>query len=344
MKEGEIVQYDFEVYADDTLIATTIQDLAKEREIEVEDHDYAPRYSISGMDGPFPGIKEAILQAEKGGEAEFEVSPKEGFGERNPRNIDYRRYVDIARIAQAQEKEVDRGVTLEIDGRTAIITLVTPARVRIDYNHEYAGMKIRSKVTILDIPSERDDIVLAILEMNVGGSEDFEFSEEDGILSIKVPSAISLGDTWSTQKLRIVTQLRKHTGIRHIRYIEEFFQKTEAFDEPEINVEVGDEGSSEMAEEGSSEMAEEGSSEMAEEGSSEMADEGSSGMADEGSSEMAEEGSSGMAEELPPKDFKDDGEAGSGSVGDEDLPSVDEDTKIPEEAGSDAAVAEPEEE
>ena len=37
MKEGEIVKYDFEVYADDTLIDTTIQDLAKEHEIESEE-------------------------------------------------------------------------------------------------------------------------------------------------------------------------------------------------------------------------------------------------------------------------------------------------------------------
>ena len=194
------------------------------------------------MDGPFPGLKDAILKAEDGGEAEFEVPPKDAFGERNPRNLDYRRYADIARIAQKQEKDVDRGVKLEIDGRIATITLVTPARVRIDYNHELAGKTIKTKVNIIETLTERDDIVKAILDINLGTSEEFEFSEEDGVLSLKVPSAVSLGFEWSTVKLRVVTQLRKHTGIKHIRYIEEFFQRTEVQEEPEINVDADNEG------------------------------------------------------------------------------------------------------
>ena len=33
MKEGDIVNYDFEVYADDTLIDTSIEELAKKQEI-----------------------------------------------------------------------------------------------------------------------------------------------------------------------------------------------------------------------------------------------------------------------------------------------------------------------
>jgi FKBP-type peptidyl-prolyl cis-trans isomerase 2 len=246
MKEGEIVKYDFEVYADDELIDTTVQDLAKEHDIEVEDGLYSPRYAIIGMDGAYPGIKDALLQAEDGGDAEFEVSAKDAFGERNPRNLDYRRYSDIAMIANKQEKEVNRGVKLDIDGRVAMITLVTPARVRIDFNHELAGKVIKSKVSIKETLTEQDAIIRAILEMNVGSSDDFDIIVDDDILSITIPSAISLGYEWSALKLRVVTQLRKQTGIKNIRYIEEFFQKAEvaadadAETETEITVGTGD--------------------------------------------------------------------------------------------------------
>ena len=231
MIEGEIVRYDFEVYADDTLIDTTSEELAKEQEIHDENAEYQPRYAIIGMEGPFPGLKDALLQAETDGESEVEVEPKDAFGERNPRYLDYRRYADIARIANQQEKDVERGQTLEIDGRIATITLITPARVRIDYNHAHAGKKIRSKVFVRGVLSETDEIINAILQMNIGNENEFEFSEEDGILSMKVPSSVSLGLDWTTMKLRVVTQLRKHTGIKNIRYIEEFFQKTETIED-----------------------------------------------------------------------------------------------------------------
>lgn len=263
MKEGEIVKYDFEVFADDTLIDTTIQDLAKEHDIEVEDAPYSPRFTITGMDGAYPGMKDALLLAEEGKEGEFEVSAKDAFGERNPRNLDYRRYADVARIANQQEKEVDRGVKLEIDGRIATITLITPARVRIDFNHELAGKIIKTKVNIVEVITEQDAIINAILEMNVGTIEDFEFSVEDDILAIKIPTAISLGFEWPTLKLRVVTQLRKHTGIKNIRYIEEFFQKTEVASEPEITVEAGQVAAEETPEEGVEETPDEPSIEEA---------------------------------------------------------------------------------
>jgi len=227
MKEGEIVRYDFEVYADETLIDTSIEDRAKEHEIFSEDAEYQPQLIISGIESQYPGLKDAIIKAEEGGEAEVEVEPKDAFGERKPRNLDYRRYADIARIANQQEKEVERGVKLDFDGRTGIITLITPARVRIDFNHEYAGKKITSKVKIIEILKEKEDIIESIFRMNVGTSQEFEFSEEDGVLDIKVPSAVSLGLDWANVKLIVVGQLRKHTGIKNIRYIEEFFQKTD---------------------------------------------------------------------------------------------------------------------
>jgi len=231
MKEGEIVRYDFEVYADETLIDTTIEERAKEHEIHNEEGQYSPQFAIVGMEGMYPGLKDAIVNAEEGGAGEAEVEAKEAFGERNPRNLDYRRYSDVAYIANKQEKEVERGVKLEIDGRIALISLITPSRVRLDFNHEFAGKKIISKVKVLEVVKENDDIINAIIQMNTGDSTEFEFSEEDGVLSVKVPSGISLGLDWTTVKLRVVTQLRKHTGIKNIRYVEEFFQKTDIQDE-----------------------------------------------------------------------------------------------------------------
>ena len=91
-----------------------------------------------------------------------------------------------------------------------------------------------------------------------------------------------------------MTQLRKHTGIKNIRYVEEFFQKTETIEEPEITVDVGDQPAGEEP------------------------------VAEAEKPEAAGEEKPDVAEELPPEDY--DAEPKSGD----------------EDAGSDAAVAEPE--
>ncbi len=230
MKEGEIITYDFEVYADEKLIATSIEELAKENEIHDEEFTYGPAYIITGMEGPFPGIKTAIEQIEEGEESESIVEPKEAFGERKTRDIEQYRYKDIAYMASQQEKELERGVELEIQGRTGVVSLVTAARVRVDFNHIHAGKTITSKVKIVKVLKERDELIRAILEMHTGKGDDFDFSEEDGILIVKIPQIVSLDSEWAGMKLLVVSQLRRHSGIKNIRYVEEFFQKIEKAD------------------------------------------------------------------------------------------------------------------
>ncbi len=225
MKEGDIVNYDFEVYADDTLIDTSIEELAKKQEIFSEEKTYGPKYIIVGTDGPYKGIKDALETAEEGGEAEVVLKPGEGFSKKNPSLVKYFRYSDVAYWANLQEKNVERGEKIDINGKEGIINLVTPARVRVDFNPEHAGKTLKVKVKVNSVVTGKDEILRAIIEMNMGTSEGFEFNEEDDVLNIKVPSGIGLTEDWLTAKLMVVTQIRRHTGIKNIRYIEEFFQK-----------------------------------------------------------------------------------------------------------------------
>jgi len=225
MNKGDIVSYDFEVYADDTLIDTSIEELAKEQEIFSEEKTYGSKYIVVGTDGPYKGIKDALETAEEGGEAEVVLKPGEGFEKRNPGLVKYFRYSDVAYWANIQEKKVERGEKIDINGKEGIINLVTPARVRVDFNPVHAGKTLKVKVKVNSVVTGKDEILRAIIEMNIGTSEGFEFSEEDGVLNIKVPSGIGLTEDWLTAKLRVVTQIRRHTGIKNIRHIEEFFQK-----------------------------------------------------------------------------------------------------------------------
>lgn len=230
MKEGEIITYDFEVYADEKLIATSIEELAKENDIHDEEYTYGPAYIISGMEGPFPGIKAAIDEVEEGGESEITVEPKEAFGERKTRDVEQFRPKDVSYIASQQEKELERGVELEIQGRIGVISLVTASRVRVDFNHIHAGKIIKSKVKIVKVLEDRDELIRAILEMHTGKGDDFDFSEDDGVLIVKIPQIVSLDTDWAGMKLLVVSQLRRHSGIKNIRYVEEFFQKIEKVD------------------------------------------------------------------------------------------------------------------
>ncbi|HIE41305.1 MAG TPA: hypothetical protein EYP80_01435, partial [Candidatus Aenigmarchaeota archaeon] len=192
MKQGDIVSYDFEVYADDTLIDTSIEELAREHDIFNEEKNYGSRYTVVGTGGPYPGIGEALEKAEVGGEAEVVLEPGKGFKERNPRNVKYFRYPDVAYWAGLQDKKVERGETIVINGQQGIIDLVTSSRVRVDFNPEHAGKTLKVKVKVNRIVKDKDEILRAIIEMNVGSSEGFEFSEEDGVLNIKIPSTVGI--------------------------------------------------------------------------------------------------------------------------------------------------------
>jgi len=147
MKEGEFIEIEYvgRVKLTDEIFDLTSEELAKKEKIFNPKHNYGPALVIVGSGMVIPGVMKEIVKMEVGEERQFEVSPSEGFGMRNPKLI---RIIPFSKFIENKINPVPGGY-FEIDGMQAKVQSVSGGRVRVDFNNPLAGKQLVYKVRIL---------------------------------------------------------------------------------------------------------------------------------------------------------------------------------------------------
>lgn len=230
VQRGDIIHLDYDLWIaeDNILFETTHKELAEKHEISEEDAIYKPVPLIVDEGKAVQGLYDSLLAAEVEKEYEIDVPPEKGLGDRDPKLVEWHMMNEIKR--QKLEPMVGQGITIKDKSgreRTGVVTMLSPRRVRVDYNNPLAGKTLRYKYTIVDKAETPEDKISIILEMDFGRNDDFEITTDKDDVKIKLPDVCKYDQLWLIAKYKVVNDLREYAGFKKIRFIEEYVKKEE---------------------------------------------------------------------------------------------------------------------
>lgn len=219
LEEGDIVLVDFEARTEDgELFDTTRFDVAEEAGWDVEEDELAPMPVLLGDQRIVPGFEEALLEHEVGDEDEIEVPPTKAFGEHDADRV----RVFPRRDFEKKDMEPRPGMSVEINGQRGRVVQATASRVRVDFNHPFAGKTLSYDFEIVEKVTDADGVVEAILALDYGTQEaqGFEVEVEDDVATVTVPQDASFDPQWFMAKHQIGHDVFDHTELDEIRFVD----------------------------------------------------------------------------------------------------------------------------
>ena len=220
MEDGAIIHVDYDLFSGETgdLIETTSEDMAKEHDMHQEGRTYAPMVCVVGSGGLIPGFEAALLDAKVGKEVECEISPEDGYGEKDATMAEV---ISIDKLKRAVQdpQSLYIGAPVSIGGRQGYLTYLAAGRAKIDYNHPMAGKTLKYVFTVVKELKGKDDKVLGLLESNTGHSG-FEVSFKGDDLSITMPQSMLFDPNAAMLKFRLVTIIRDAMECGKVSFIE----------------------------------------------------------------------------------------------------------------------------
>ena len=217
----KMVRLDYKAYLADVerLYDTTSEDVAKEADIHNENYTYAPMAYIVGSKKLFPALEEAIDKADVGKEYEVLIPAEDAAGPRNPKLIEIYPLRDFYK----QDINPYPGLQVTLGNRTGTVMSVGAGRVKVDFNSPLAGHDLLYKFTVTQILEEPAEKAKAIVEVNFGSSDGFEFTFPGDKVSVVLPEISKFHQEWPVARFKIVTDLRAAFGVDTVEFIEIWF-------------------------------------------------------------------------------------------------------------------------
>ncbi len=113
--------------------------------------DGSPATFSVGDGNLLPGFEQVLMGLYAGDEKEFPISPEQGFGQRNPNNIQ-----EIPKNSFADDIELEEGLMVSFaDAQQAelpgVVAEVNDDVVKVDFNHPLAGRDLIFEVRIIAV-------------------------------------------------------------------------------------------------------------------------------------------------------------------------------------------------
>lgn len=218
----------------ETLVSTTSKELAEKEKIYSPDVRYKPEVVCLGRTKLLPKVEEMLRDAEPGKTYEVVLEPKDAFGERSAdliRIFPLNQILNLPEFREGRETlEVGKTVKLRDENgvlREGKIITVTAGRVRIDFNHPYAGKKVKFRFKVERALHTETEKITALIEMIYGNSEGFEVEVHGVDVKIKVPERAIFDIAWVTAKARLIVEIKQRFKSKKVIFIEEYVIKRE---------------------------------------------------------------------------------------------------------------------
>lgn len=164
INNGDFVRLNFtgKVKETDDVFDTTIEDVAKDGDIYVEEKTYQPLPIVVGANHILPAIEEAIEGLEAGESKTIEVESKDAFGDRSS---------DLVQLIPMREFKKQGmtpvpGMPITAGDRSGKILTVNGGRVKVDFNHELAGKDLIYDIKVIDIIEDDEDKIKSLIELH----------------------------------------------------------------------------------------------------------------------------------------------------------------------------------
>jgi FKBP-type peptidyl-prolyl cis-trans isomerase SlyD len=302
VQKGDVIRlhYTGKVKETGEIFDTTFEDVAKEAGIYSEKGIYGPVPIAVGAGHVLRGLDEQLEGLEVGEKYEIIVPPEKGFGKRDPKLIktftlgQFRRQGIYPFPGMPVEIETESGRKLK--GK---VMTVSGGRVRVDFNHPYAGKHLVYEVEIVEKIEDPIEKVKALIELRMPMVDIEKVIIEVGEKDVTVDFGQLLNEV--DKNTLVLGEILLESDLKFIGYEEVTFKPSvdELLKPPEEEKEVV-----ELEEEVSEPLAEKaGEKEEAEEKPEEVKEEPEAEKVEEKPEEVTEE----KAEE--PKETKEAGEA-----------------------------------
>lgn len=230
-KKGELILLDYTAKIKDNgeVFETTIEEDAKKNSIHDPNIKYQPKLVSVGESWVIKGLDEALENTSVGDKTTVEVSPDKGFGERDSGKV---RMIPLRKLGEDAEK-VSIGDTIEVDNKKGIVRFIGSGRIKIDYNHRFAGKTILYDINVLKELKSDEDKITGILKKNLPiEDEKIIFNKKDKILDIIIPQEIFRAENLPIIKHFIQMDLFKFVlGLEKITF-------TETYEKPDTKKET----------------------------------------------------------------------------------------------------------
>ena len=229
--KGSLILVDYVAKVKDTgkVFETTIEEEAKKHSLHDPNIKYQPKLISVGESWVIKGLDEALENTSVGDKTTVEVSPDKGFGERDSGKV---RMIPLRKLGEDAEK-VSIGDTVEVDNKKGIVRFIGSGRIKIDYNHRFAGKTILYDINVLKELKSDEDKITGILKKNLPvEDEKILFNKKDKILDIIVPQEIFRAENLPIIKHFIQMDLFKFVlGLEKITF-------TETYEKPDTKKET----------------------------------------------------------------------------------------------------------
>lgn len=161
-----------------------------------------PILVVAGKNQLIKGLDAAILGAEKGVKKSVDVPRDKAFGERNPALV---RLIPLQKFIEQRVTPVV-GMSVEIDGALARVQSVSGGRVRVDFNHELAGVDLHYDFTVTEILKKPEEKITALFEdaLGVFGVKAENIFFKEGVVHVTAGVKVMKNADFIARKLRAI--------------------------------------------------------------------------------------------------------------------------------------------
>jgi len=237
IKNGDFVRLEFTGKIKETgdVFDTTNEEIATEAGILVENKDYGPIPIIIGGKHLLKAIDERIIGMDVGDSKEIEISPEDGFGERNP---------DLIQLVPMREFKKQGmtpyvGMELTAEGQKGRVLTISGGRIKVDFNHELAGKTLEYSVVITEIIEDDEEKIKSMIQLHYAyPNMDYDKTEiniDGDKVTIKLDE-ITRFDQKSYMdvtfaRFRIAKDIWDNMDFEKVEFVDEFEKKIEEGEE-----------------------------------------------------------------------------------------------------------------
>ncbi len=164
MKKGDFLRLEYTGRVQETgeVFDTTIEKVAEEEGIELENKIYGPIPIIVGAGHVLKGIEDSLLDMGEGDEKEIEIPPSEGFGERDAKLI---QLIPMSEFRK-QGIKPQVGMSITSEGSTGKIRSISGGRVRVDFNNVLAGKTLQYQIKVQKIIQDDVEKIRSMIDLH----------------------------------------------------------------------------------------------------------------------------------------------------------------------------------
>ncbi|MCP4763118.1 MAG: hypothetical protein GY870_15180, partial [archaeon] len=231
--------------------ATNLEDAKKMHSFDPEKAGmYTPELVLVGEKGfLLEKLDEELQNMKYGEEKVISLEPKDGFGERDFKNIEkmsFKKFISVMK----KKPQVGMEFYDEKTRKQGYVISAEQGRIRIDFNHPLAGKPVQYKLKAMERIEKFEDKVLAFVGRRMQGAVadlfKIDYKEDDQTLNIEVPQYYAMQQGLGMAEFSLSYELQMYLKVGDVNFIHSFKKQP---DPEEQNKKLIEEAAEQVAEE-----------------------------------------------------------------------------------------------